>query len=505
MKRIILIACICMGVLSCEQKTDSNQGAVPCVQQGMAKISGKITNYHPEEGKGSPVVTFSGSNPVTAEPTTAEASLNKDGSFSLEVPVETNFSLGSLFVDKFSSFVNLVLGKETTLEISYGKDGNPALKTNNSHYLNSEDAINLHDYELMERFFHANLGRCYDLAPEEFSDYAMKKMEENMNTLIADSMKLSPKARQYMFNEYKLFFLKGCLLSYGEFVSLNYRRCKSKEDPDTFTPKVPDISYYKFLKSFDLNNPNYLYNVFYPVLLKDILSNDAFNIPPINDTPIPEWLAAVKKTMAPLTGFDAGLFYDMLAANAYSIQITDWVRPLSEKQKTNIGNYFKNKEIAKILLAKDAGKIRQNEGITPAAIHETPAVEKEKLMDAIVSRYKGKTVVVDFWATWCEPCRNAMIKSREMKSKMKDKNVVFVYITATSSPQKIWQEQIKAIGGEQYYVTSEEWKYLFDSLHFSGIPTYLIYDANGKLKNKMTAYPGNIEMQQMIENASSDI
>ncbi len=82
---------------------------------------------------------------------------------------------------------------------------------------------------------------------------------------------------------------------------------------------------------------------------------------------------------------------------------------------------------------------------------------------------------------------------------MKDKDIVFVYITDVSSPRKLWEEKIQAIGGEQYYLTQEEWEYVLDRFGFDAIPTYLFYDTKGELKNKMTSYPGTEKMQKMIE------
>lgn len=45
-----------------------------------------------------------------------------------------------------------------------------------------------------------------------------------------------------------------------------------------------------------------------------------------------------------------------------------------------------------------------------------------------MSQYRGKVVVVNFWAPWCPPCREEMPGFVALQNKYKDKNVVFVGI-----------------------------------------------------------------------------
>ena len=51
-----------------------------------------------------------------------------------------------------------------------------------------------------------------------------------------------------------------------------------------------------------------------------------------------------------------------------------------------------------------------------------------KIID--LSSLRGKTVVVNFWSTWCPPCVEEMPMFNELQNQWKDKNVVFVGIAA---------------------------------------------------------------------------
>jgi len=135
-------------------------------------------------------------------------------------------------------------------------------------------------------------------------------------------------------------------------------------------------------------------------------------------------------------------------------------------------------------------------------IGDTPIADWLKKVNAIVSKYKGKVVVVDFWATWCEPCMNAIEKMKTyVEDEFSNKNVVFVYISNISSPKGLWEKKILEIGHEHYYLNEEEWESMSYSKQygFSGIPSYLLFNSTGKLKYKIFGYPGNIDMQEMME------
>jgi thiol-disulfide isomerase/thioredoxin len=497
----LLLTGIILAAVSCKQ-TKNDQFPDPIIQSGIAKLTGKLIHFQPKKGEENPTLTLYVPNPITSEMVTFETKPKNDGIFLFEVPVESNITMGHINSPAFNYHdvcVGLIPGKATSIEITFDTTGPVKANMVGNLTFNSNDLMNYG--KMVGNFMDANgHDPLYKMTPLEFSHFVLDQLlPKRLKVSITDST-LSPQAKNYITNQCKLFFLNGCLLKYPDFISLNYHNFKPKGAPEEYTPQVPGKSYYALLKSFDLNDPQYLYNESYGMVLQTLLSNETLNIPAIKDTPVKEWLTEVKKIMADLIGSDTGMFYDMLAINSYTRQLNRALQPLSDKQKANITVYFTNPEVTKILFRKndEIVKLAVGTGFFKTVINKTPAVTKDKLMKAIVSKYKGKAVLVDFWATWCGPCMEAMKEVRKVKNEMQGKNIAFVYITNVSSPLKLWNEDIVSIGGEQYYLTAEEWKTIMDSFGFTGIPSYLFYDTKGVLKNKVTAYPGKEKMTKMI-------
>ena len=499
-KQLFLIGIILASV-SCKQ-TKNDQFPDPIIQSGIAKVTGKLINFQLKKGEELPTLTLYFPKPITSERATFETTPKADGSFLFEVPVESNITFGHIFSPAFNDHdvcVGLIPGKATTIEITLGTNGQVKAKLDGSLVLKSSDLMD-HNKMVINYLDAVEHEPFYNMTPLEFSHLAIDQlMPRRLKAALTDST-LSPQAKNFITNECKLMFLNGYLLNYKDFISLNHHNFKTKGEPEAYTPQVPGKSYYSLLKSFDLNDPQYLYSDGYGIVMHNLLANETLNIPAIKDTPIKEWLKEVKKIMADLIGSDTGMFYDMLAVNSYTRQLDRALQPLSDKQKANIRTYFTNPEVTKILFKKndEIVKLAVGKGFFKTVINKTPAVTKDKLMKAIVSKYKGKAVLVDFWATWCGPCMEAMKEVRKVKIEMQGKNIAFVYITNVSSPVKLWNEDIVSIGGEQYYLTAEEWKAVMDSFGFTGIPSYLFYDTKGVLKNKVTAYPGKEKMTKMI-------
>lgn len=115
-------------------------------------------------------------------------------------------------------------------------------------------------------------------------------------------------------------------------------------------------------------------------------------------------------------------------------------------------------------------------------------LDDAKNWDAITTYFKGKTVLLDMWGSWCRPCREDInLYSADLKRRFKHKDLTFLYITNYDSEVK-WKQLIAYYKLEGYHIFASEdlTKEIMRKIKRNGYPSYAIIDKYGNVE-KMRA------------------
>ena len=108
-------------------------------------------------------------------------------------------------------------------------------------------------------------------------------------------------------------------------------------------------------------------------------------------------------------------------------------------------------------------------------------VAPEALFQTMIAPHKGKVVLVDFWNTWCIPCRNAIQTIEPYKTgELASNDLVWIYIANETSPIETYAEMIPNIKGLHYRVNDAQWNFLtYNKFDIESIPSYVLVDKDG--------------------------
>lgn len=126
------------------------------------------------------------------------------------------------------------------------------------------------------------------------------------------------------------------------------------------------------------------------------------------------------------------------------------------------------------------------------------------ILPQLIAPHRGRAILIDFWATWCGPCRKSIRAMKPLRQKLASKDIVYIYLTGPSSPENIWKETLKEMTGVHFRLTETQWKDVCSAYGITGIPAYLIISHDGKLKSKHIGFPGADILEKELLRASEE-
>jgi peroxiredoxin len=100
-----------------------------------------------------------------------------------------------------------------------------------------------------------------------------------------------------------------------------------------------------------------------------------------------------------------------------------------------------------------------------------------------LNKMRGKVVIINFWATWCIPCRTEMPSMNRAWKALSDKDVVMLAINFGESKKAV-SDFVKAVPID-FPVLLDETNTVSSDWNVTGMPTTMVIDQQGNIVDRI--------------------
>jgi thiol-disulfide isomerase/thioredoxin len=150
-----------------------------------------------------------------------------------------------------------------------------------------------------------------------------------------------------------------------------------------------------------------------------------------------------------------------------------------------------------LILAGKTDVVRQEHANTTGAIHEIAALPAFKLTDLdghplTAEQLSGRVVLVEFWATWCPPCRSTLQWLGGLKQRYGDNLAVLA--VAVESPDDQIRSTVKSLSPDlKWAIADAPTAAAFGDI--TSVPTMFLFDRSGKTVRVLYGAPPDLHEQ----------
>ncbi|PUB15444.1 TlpA family protein disulfide reductase [Yoonia sediminilitoris] len=156
------------------------------------------------------------------------------------------------------------------------------------------------------------------------------------------------------------------------------------------------------------------------------------------------------------------------------------------RKLTSVLLYTALAAVANIAQAQTANIADLREGdMRKLAVHSTPVASTDTPFtgadgsEMTLAAFEGQIVVLNFWATWCAPCRKEMPQLSALQAELGGADMQVVTIATGRNPMPAMQRFFDEIGVDNLPLHTDKRQSLARSMGILGLPVTVILDRNG--------------------------
>lgn len=355
-----------------------------------------------------------------------------------------------------------------TIDIDNVKDGpkfSGTLEGSNNFLLEKEKIVN--------KYF-TNFKVVFALESKEFN----LKLDSLKSELINSIQTIANKNIAGLEEVRLDYFIRNLKASYPE----NNAYVLSKE----FNADSAD---YSSLDGLDLNNANHLIFKEYLELVNSVIANKFRK--EVGSKNIETMPAAERLTK----------LFALIDNNVTNLEVRDYLKQTSFMDDLSYGEFWKLSDIVNKFLTecKTPGYksiieklYTQKMLIAPGAVAPKFAYKDINGKEYSLESLKGKLVYIDFWATWCGPCRHELPYLEEVEKAYEGKNIVFISMSVDTD-MVAWDKMVKEkkMKGLQLHADGDWNSTAAKDYQVKGIPTFVLIDHNGMIISPSAPRPSS--------------